>query len=494
MSGLCQVSGRGGRHGGLGHWLGVVGFVLVALAAVSLVRERLVPYGADLARASWRLTGDEPSYLVTAQALASGDGENARGVLQREAWRNFQNKRPIGPKTWTWQYFQDAEVRPLLDRSRMWGDVTRGRQTCHRPPLEAVLAAPFALKETNVRWSVLCAQGTLAVLLVALSFLLVVPHGTSSASRATMLLVAFLVLCGLPALYYTAEIFPEVPCGCLLLFSLAALGRSEKGWRRVGCLVLMLMPWATARVVPAVACVAVLCLVRAWREKDWVQVGIVVAMGVTYLAYNLWLWGDVLPPNPAVNSHMSMAWMPEGLVTFFWNRAMGLFLLNPAQWVVFLLALAALGMRRTRNASLMPWVMFVCQVLTVAAFPDYRAGTCPAGRYQVIAGFLLLPAAWNLLAEGAEWPRFFRTACWLLGLYGALSLVVAGAVAWLPSSWFQRYHPLFYYQAIQPYYDWLPFWKPTGNLRAWWPWLVFFGVPVVALGAAAWRDRKARKG
>ena len=45
----------------------------------SIARECLVPHGADFDRARWRLTGDEPAYLLTApRPWIVGDRAKAR--------------------------------------------------------------------------------------------------------------------------------------------------------------------------------------------------------------------------------------------------------------------------------------------------------------------------------------------------------------------------------------------------------------------------------
>jgi hypothetical protein len=90
-------------------------------------------------------------------------------------------------------------------------------------------------------------------------------------------------------------------------------------------------------------------------------------------------------------------------------------------------------------------------VFVVASFPDFRAGRCPAGRYQVIPGYLLLfPLFRMMVAERSPWHR--RVA-WAMYVLGPLSLAMGLKIATHPNYWYRSYHPLFGYATAQPHYE-----------------------------------------
>ncbi|MBR1837598.1 MAG: hypothetical protein IJ783_09965, partial [Kiritimatiellae bacterium] len=148
-------------------WAALAAAVLFGL--FSLARESLVPFGADYDRARWRLTGDEPAYLLTAQAIASGDGEDVSRVHAAGTYANYQPRIVIGPRQWTYEdYEKRCGVRFLMDRRAAWGDA----QIIHGGPLEPLFAAPFALSPVRPRWKILFAQGVFAALVAAALVLL----------------------------------------------------------------------------------------------------------------------------------------------------------------------------------------------------------------------------------------------------------------------------------------------------------------------------------
>ncbi len=91
-------------------------------AVFSWQRTHLIPSDAEFARAQWLLTGDEPAYLLLAQAIASGDGLNVRPAHERGSYRDFQSRAVIGSDQWTWEAYRALGFKPWLDRGKAWGD------------------------------------------------------------------------------------------------------------------------------------------------------------------------------------------------------------------------------------------------------------------------------------------------------------------------------------------------------------------------------------
>ena len=434
--------------------LGVYPYALLTACLLfglySVARERLVPFNADFDRASWRLTGDEPAYLLTAQSIASGHGENVRYAHENRTYTNFQNRPVIGDNQWTWQNYKALGVPHIINRENAWGN----KQVIQRPPLIALFAAPFSLREKNVRWSILFVQGIVIALFAAL---MLVCAGLTNHGQYRLASVACLSLMGgLPIAYYTAQIYPEVLIGALLALSLL-MARKKNLFLRWGAYVLMCMTlWGSARVLVGVGLVTLIYIRRDIRDRDFIGVAILMLCWLSYIGYNLWLWGHFIPPNPDPSSQLTLALLPKGIMINFLGNSVGLFFLNPVTWVALVcmgLTVYSHGQDRGAWSSLL---MLLGIVFVVGAFPNYRAGTCPAGRYQVVQSFvLLIPTLIFICREeaGSIWSLRVNSALYVLG---TAALLISWRVILDPRSWFERYHPLFRIEKINPYYDILP--------------------------------------
>lgn len=460
---------------------GLLAGVLLA-GLTSVVRERLVPYGADRSRAMWRLTGDEPTYLVTAQAIASGHGEDILPVTRSGSYSNFIDRVNWDEHYATWDYYSYFKQPRLLDRAEWWGT----RQIVHRPPLLSLLAAPFAFLSSNVRWWVLAVQGGLLALAGGL---LVVWLGRG---RPTLLGCVALVFAwgNLPVLYYSAQLYPEVLCGVLLVWGVVLATQSRSWLRMVGYVLLQLPLIGTPRVGVGVLAGLVILSVLAVRGRRWGELFVMGGGLALFFGYNLFVWGWFTPPNPDESSPISWLRVPQGLVLSLFSRDVGLFWLAPVL-VASLPALYAYSRRLELQNEAWVWgALFAGVLLVVAAFPNYRAGACPAGRYQVIPAMLLALPLLRVLGYGDGWARSVR---WVLYTLGPLSFMSAVWVGLHPAWWHTRYHPLFNEPAVRWGYGSL--FSPENG----WSLVGFFLLllllsPVLAAGWRAWAGGRCRNG
>lgn len=437
---------------------------VVSFALFSVARESLVPYGCDFERARWRLTGDEPAYLLTAQAIASGDGEDVSRVRAAGTHTNFQHKIVLGPTQWTYDdYVRRCRVKFLFDRRKAWGD---GAQIQHGAPLMPLFASPFALSPSQPRWKILCAQGVFASAVVAAIVLLSGGNGrkggTAASAAAT---VAFFG--SAPIVYYTAQIFPETLIGCFLALSLLLTRRDDAQSRAAGIVCLLLPLFGSSRIVGAVAAASVYHAVVAIRRRRISDLALIALGVVSYFGYHLWRWGNFFPPNTDQGSPITASLVPVGFLRYFFGNSVGLVFLCPVAWAGIVALAGLLRTPRIDPAVVPAALIAIVLPLSVGAFPAFRAGTCPAGRYQVATAFvLLIPVLLMLSREGAK-PAWRRRVAWLLSTLGPVSLALGVWLAAHPGWWFERYHPVFKHPALQPHYGCLPdFEGPRGSLAA----------------------------
>ena len=423
---------------------------VVLFAVFSQVRNLLVPADADFDRARWRLTGDEPAYLLTAQAIASGDGEDVSRVHAAHTWTNFYARPVIGDRQWTWKDYRGLGCPFWIDRSEAWG---KSRQVIQRPPLIAAFAAPFALRPRGARRAVLCAHALFAVL-VAFLFCACAVRSGASGPWAAWTVVCFFG--SLPIVYYTAEIFPEVLVGGMDALALLLCRSRRPAVRSAAAALLIVSLWGTGRVVPAVAVVSLLLAWRELRARNITAVAAYVAGWIVYLAYNLNLWGYPVPPTPPNGGTLTFGALRLGLLADFFGNDVGLFFLCPVA-VVGAWSLAILLLKHRDDPSAWPCLLYSCALAAVvASFSNPRAGTCPAGRYQVAQAFALAVPPLVLLARAPSASACGRRLRGLLVVLGGSSLAMGILVGVQPSWWFQRYHPLFKAKRLNPHYAVLP--------------------------------------
>jgi hypothetical protein len=202
--------------------------------------------------------------------------------------------------------------------------------------------------------------------------------------------------------------------------------------------------------------------VHDWRARRHLDLGALVLGWLVFLAGNFWVWGSWLLPNPNPASRNSLAFLPEGTFRFFLGNDVGLIFLSPVTWVC--LVAAFVNLLRLRGRLDFAWAALFAGIFAgIASFPDFRAGTCPAGRYQVIPAFLLAFPLIRLLGSGlTAWRRRLLPPAYLLGAAG---LAISLTVATRPSFWFRSYHPLFGFDEFRRFFTLLP--PLQGPARLW---------------------------
>lgn len=451
---------------------GVILFLLL-----SIYRENIIPTGADEARRAALLTGDEPTYLLMAQSIAGGDGLNVRFVHENESWRAFQQRPVLHPDQWTWNHYYSGWLSPVWDRSSAWGDAQKPPFT----PLISVMLAPIIPHTHLIRWWNALLHG---MLLSVMAMLLACCFYPESKGRVWTALFAIVAGFGsIPVAYYTTQVFPEILASiCLLGFLL--LHSSSKNWKKgVAAALLCLSLWATPRVFPAVAVASVFIFWDLIKYKSW-QPFLVVLLGIpTFIMFNLYVWSSWFPPmGGSFLQHFLgdvFAWefvvrLYRGWARFFWANDIGLIFFSPIMFVGCVSLLLNLIVCRTKQ-DLLVASLVVISVTSIGLYDDYRAGTCPAGRYQVmVACILVYSLASSIRRLPASVLRRMIPATVILGL---LSLTIGIIVAQSPNYWYRQYHPLFGYVQIQHHYRWLPSFATGIPNRYMFIWCFMFCIP-----------------
>ena len=444
---------------------------------LSVYREKLIPFKADESRRSMLLTGDEPTYLLMAQAIAEGHGMNVRPVHEAESWRAFQQRPVLSSNQWTWAHYYHGWLTPVTDRSREWGNA----QKPPFAPLLPVMLAPLVNRTGAIRWWNALLQGLLLCLTAMALVYRACPEG-----RGRLGLALFVVIAGfgsIPIAYYTAQVFPEILAAVCLLWFLM-LGSSEVRWKTsVAAVFLCLSLWATPRVAPAVAVAMGFALWDLVTRGIW-RPFLVGLLGVTvFILFNLQVWSSWFPPmggsflkhflGDIVTIEFAQR-IYRGTARFFWANDVGLLFFSPLMFAG-VVALLLNFLRSGTKTDFLVVCLVVASVATIGLYDDYRAGTCPAGRYQVVVACMLLYA---LVSSIQRLPAgILRRMIPAIIIFGLLSLAISAVVAQSPHYWYRRYHPLFGSLRIQHDYDRLPSFATGIPNRRMLLWSIVFLIP-----------------
>ncbi|MCB1069474.1 MAG: hypothetical protein KDL31_03900 [Kiritimatiellae bacterium] len=483
----------------------------------------------------WLLTGDEPAYMMMALAIHRGEGINVRGAVESKAYEVFQSgSLPVRhDNDWTWSNYQARGMSFILDQSERWGNA----QILWLPPFYSYWLSPLFSLEQPVRRANALIQAGLLTALATILFFLSLKAGPWTAATTGMAL--FSGLGGIPIGYYTTQAFPELLTLSCIVAGLVLYAREKRASDLAGDLLCLTALFLTPRSLIAVTLLFLFRIGYSFRSRHWSGLFILLSGSGLYVFSNLLIWGRILPPAagglisllreksqladigwialggvgavtlliwsvmyaahtkhrrvvlPSVIAGWSLLAMvaglglaPElfsvlaqGVFMQFLSRDMGLLFSNPLSFAS-LLGCGWLLLRKWDRTALYGLLLFLGYLAVNASFPDYRAGRCPMGRYQVLLNGILIAGLVRALLLYGQGPP----AAWLTGpvwLLGCFSLVIAGFLTTHPNFWYRDYHPLFAFKLIQRHYDWLPQWGRPHVIGLSLAWLTLYSLTLL---------------
>jgi hypothetical protein len=225
--------------------------------------------------------------------------------------------------------------------------------------------------------------------------------------RAAALALAFAFALAVPILFYTFQIYPELPAALLLLFAFrklvldpfpSALGTLAAGFA-IGAL-----PWLHQKYSVVAAALALYGAHRFIHRKrpGWmVEAGSIALLSAplavsafSIFLYNHALTGSLSPAatfSAAERSSFEPGGFVKGFLGLFLDRENGLFVFAP----IYLLALIGFPALRSKHEALVrPLLLVVLSYLVViASFPYWPGAVSTMGRYVLsILPLLVLPS------------------------------------------------------------------------------------------------------
>jgi hypothetical protein len=327
------------------------------------------------ARGAYPVTGDEPHYLVLAQALVR-DGTFDVGQAYRE---EFADAAIYAPG------LADAGA-PLEPPAAHVVRTDAGVYSWHGPGVALLVAVPFAVAGVAGAKVLLAALGALVVIVAwRMSGVFLAGTGRRAAATAVVCLAYPLV----PA---ATQVYPDLLAGTLMLgvLYLVATPAIPRGpWSLAGYAALVgALPWLGMKFAPAAV---VLLAAVAWqaRRRLWaVLPG--VGLGLLLLGHNLMLFGS--PLGPPTDGTLALtdasAMVGWGLLV---DQNQGFLLQNPTLWLAVpgLVVLA----RRSRPLVAVVALVFLSVWVPAALHPGWYGLGSMVGRYSwPLAVLAILPA------------------------------------------------------------------------------------------------------
>jgi hypothetical protein len=266
--------------------------------------------------------------------------------------------------------------------------------------------------------------------------------GADVAGRAAALVSAFAAALVVPLLFYSFQIYPELPAALLLLFAFRKLvidSHPTAAGALASGLALAALPWLHQKysVVAFVLGVLGVSLFLHRRVGRSSTVGLepgklaLLLLPLLLSAYSIFLYNHALTgslsPTATFNAVARSSFAPDGLPRGFlgllFDRENGLFVFAPF-YLLALVGLPALADRDARIAKPLLLVV-ISHLLVIASFPFWPGAVSTMGRYvSSILPLLVLPIA--LLVKRSFEDGVLAGAALTLG---ALSLAVSASFA-----------------------------------------------------------------
>ncbi|MCB0164796.1 MAG: hypothetical protein KDI79_11250 [Anaerolineae bacterium] len=415
-------------------WLALVG---VCVSAVYLV---LLPY---LVR-TWRTTGDEPHYLLTAHSLVHDGDFDLRNNYDQFDYLDFYFSKDIAR-----QVRYDSAGAEILD---------------HYLGLPVLIAPAYAL---GGRFGVLAFQAMLAGLLAVITFKLA---WSVSEDIGAALIGTLFVFFSPPLLFYPYLVYPELIAALLVTISLYFIITPKPTGFGAAILVasLIILPWLNRRFIPLALVLALLTCWSYWSGPltgtnrlftlfKNLKLGL-LAVGLTCLSIGLLWW---------VNSHLSAPARVDIAIpatgVLLWTRLTrgigwlvdqqrGLFILAPI-YILGVWSLPVLGRAFWRSRNWLLLVPFILSLGLTAAAGGFWIAWEVGPRFLVVA----LPALAPLLALAWRTYRHSMLFVSLTILLGAVSVINGIVILRQPELPYKSSLPIFYSTLFHlPLTDWLP--------------------------------------
>ncbi len=360
-----------------------------------------------------RVTGDEPHYLVMADAIVHDHTFDLRDAYTRES----QTQRIYG---------SPLPAPHVLIVNHRWGPY-------HEPGLPILLALPFLAGHVLGARVALCLFAGLLPL-CAFRWL----RERMPSEKAAALTIGLTV--GVPISFGASQIYPDLPAGIVatgLMLWLVADRDHRAAWQWAGFwLTAGLLPWLNLKFVATTAALLAAALVVEWREwrrpghrrssAMFATIALLLVGPLTLGLFHMWASGSAMGLRGAAELTTSPGRAAMMLLGLHLDQAQGMFWQQP----LLLLGVAAfVPFARRSPAIALVWLGVYASLIMPDALELARyGGGAPAGRFAWSAAWLwIVPIGFVFEQASGARQRFVKPIVCAGVAYQALL-----AIRWLP--------------------------------------------------------------
>ena len=235
-----------------------------ALVLFSIVRSGVISSSPNDIRIHHLLTGDEPSYLLITHSLVfDGDLDLSNNL---EDTRYFYRHPLLGKGQFGFDFYNRIAQGRLTGKEKDWGD---RQYFINRPGLPVLLAPAYwigFLAEKRIRFSVLVWMNILAAFLILALFYLAHAYSGSISS----VIPAFYLALSPPVIYYSNQIYPDLPAALFLTGALIGLIKARGRWTvLVTGLAVAFLPWFHERFFGLLVVLLITAFFRPEFRRRW---------------------------------------------------------------------------------------------------------------------------------------------------------------------------------------------------------------------------------
>jgi hypothetical protein len=400
----------------------------------------LVHPNSEKSERYYLLTGDEPQYLLIANSFVTDFDFNLFNDVEEKDSLLFFDRAVNGFSGGVELFGPYAKGSKITASPEYWKNKRYSNLNYGLPILLALFYKIGMLWDDQVRLVIMFFINFLAAILVLNIFLL---SFNLTKDKYASFIISLFAGFSMPIVFYSRQIFPDLPASLLLLYSFRKIQEKRFGSILKAIVIgicVGYMPWIHEKNI-LFSVILIIYFIYQWKKSEYgseiavcffipVFVSLVLQMRYCYL-----LFGVFYPVN--MHPGFYLADIFKGSIGLLFDEGHGLIPYAP----IYMISVFGIGFA-IKDKQKIVWLLIfpVLFFLATACFREWWGGFCPAGRYMIPVVSFLVP----FIAYAYYRIRkvYFRAVVIVAGL---ISIGVGIGGMCVPSRLYKHMHPFIPY-------------------------------------------------